>query len=51
MTQINDLFCPNTQVAEDGTCYDADGNALYHTIETTVNGETDLELADENGNA
>ena len=51
MTQINDLFCPNTQVAEDGTCYDADGNALYHTIEATVNGETVRVLADENGNA
>lgn len=51
MTQINDLFCPNTQVAEDGTCYDADGNVLYHTIEATVNGETVRVLADENGNA
>lgn len=51
MTQINDLFCPNTELSADGTCKDGDGNVLYHTIETTVNGETVRVLADENGNA
>lgn len=50
MTTINDLFCPNTEMAEDGNYYDADGALLYNTVETTIGGEQVRVLADENGN-
>lgn len=51
ITTINDLFCPNTEMAEDNKFYDADGALLYDTIETTVDGNAVRVLADESGNA
>lgn len=49
VTTINDLFCPNAEMAEDGVYYDGNGDVLYQTITDPATGKK--YLADKDGNA